>query len=72
MSDITKCSSEILKAKTIRNKAVERLKIDREQTTQAAIEVLYSQVQANIEDKSDEDSTVLPTSDDAAGNLEDK
>ena len=42
VSDITKCSSEILKAKTVRNRAVERLQIDRDTMRDNAIESLYT------------------------------
>jgi hypothetical protein len=38
--DIAKCSGEILKAKSIRNRAVERLELDRD-TIQDAIDALY-------------------------------
>ena len=42
VSDILKCSSEMLKAKTIRNRAVERLQIDRDTMEATRIESLYA------------------------------
>lgn len=56
-SDIARCSEQIVKAKTARNRAVERLRLDRDRMDDA-IEALYSRV---------------PSGDDsAAANLEDK
>ena len=56
VSDVARCSEQILKAKSIRNRAVERLRLDRD-TAEKAIEVLYQTV---------------PPSEDLNGELADK
>ncbi len=66
VSDITRCSEQILKAKSIRNRAVERLKLDRDET-ENIINALYS-VKSNESD----DDEFIPADDDNAGNLKDK
>jgi hypothetical protein len=45
VSDVAKCSGEILKAKTIRNRAVERLGLDRDKADDV-IEALYKRLPA--------------------------
>lgn len=47
VSDVARCSEQILKSKTIRNKAVERLKLDKESNVWDA---LYSDVDEQTED----------------------
>lgn len=46
-SDIARCSEQVLKAKTIRNKAVERLELDQREDT--VLDVLYANVRESIE-----------------------
>lgn len=56
VSDIALCSKEIMKSKAIRNAAIEKLQLDRQQTN--LIDALY----ARVDDEPDDDDATLPDS----------